>query len=100
IATLLVIAVAALSVSATSYSCNTGAVQCCNKIHQVGTYDAQNIAALVGVAVSSVTGQLGVGCTPATVIGVGSGASCSASPVCCEKNDTNQLIGVNCSPAT
>ncbi|PPR00782.1 hypothetical protein CVT24_000747 [Panaeolus cyanescens] len=82
------------------YSCNSGPVQCCNSVQQVGSYDATAIAALIGVAAQDITGQLGVQCNPITGIGAGTGANCASSPVCCEKNFQNQLVGVNCSPIT
>ncbi|PPR08051.1 hypothetical protein CVT24_010850 [Panaeolus cyanescens] len=82
------------------YSCNSGPVQCCNSLNDVSSFDATNIAALVGVAVSSLTGQVGVQCNPITVIGVGTGANCASAPVCCEENFQNQLIGINCTPVT
>ncbi|KAF8152938.1 hydrophobin [Crassisporium funariophilum] len=97
---LFVAAFAVLTVSAQTYSCNTGPVQCCNDLKQAGSYDAQSVAALVGVAVASLTGQAGFECSPITGAGVGSGANCAAGPVCCERNSVNQLVGVNCTPAT
>ncbi|PPQ73658.1 hypothetical protein CVT24_007634 [Panaeolus cyanescens] len=99
-----VIAFAALalsisSVSAVDYSCNTGNLTCCSEIQDVGSYDADIIAALVGVSVDDVTGQLGLQCNPITVIGVGTGGNCASTPVCCEQNFQNQLIGLNCNSA-
>ncbi|PPR08034.1 hypothetical protein CVT24_010833 [Panaeolus cyanescens] len=82
------------------YSCNSGPVQCCNSLNDVSNVDATNIAALIGVAVSDLTGQIGLQCNPVTVIGVGAGANCASAPVCCEKNFQNQLVGINCTPIT
>ncbi|PPQ98709.1 hypothetical protein CVT24_003417, partial [Panaeolus cyanescens] len=83
-----------------NYSCNTGPVQCCGSLQAPSNYNAANIASLVGVAAQGITGQLGVQCNPITAIGVGSGANCASKPVCCEQNFQNQLVGVNCVPAT
>ncbi|PPR08046.1 hypothetical protein CVT24_010845 [Panaeolus cyanescens] len=82
------------------YSCNSGPVQCCNSVQDVANFDTTSIAALIGVAVSDLTGQIGLQCNPITGIGVGTGANCASAPVCCEKNFQNQLVGVNCSPIT
>ncbi|KAF9038682.1 hypothetical protein BJ165DRAFT_1531738 [Panaeolus papilionaceus] len=104
-----ILALGAIAVSADSYattsdgiqySCNVGAVQCCGALQQPSSYDGTNILALVGVAVSSVSGQVAAECNPITGIGAGTGANCASSPVCCEQNFQNQLVGVNCSPAT
>ncbi|KAF9039293.1 fungal hydrophobin [Panaeolus papilionaceus] len=81
-------------------SCNVGSVQCCNSMHTPGSYSESAIAALVGVNVQDITGQVGLQCNPITGIGAGTGANCASSPVCCEKNFSNQLVGVNCTPVT
>ena len=74
-ATFVVVALGALSVSATEFSCNTGAVQCCDSLQAPAEYSAEGIAALVGVAVSTITGQVGLGCDALTVIGASTGAN-------------------------
>ncbi|KAF8953686.1 hydrophobin-263 [Flammula alnicola] len=86
ITTVFVVALGALSVSALDNSCNTGPVQCCQTIQAPGTYDVTGIASLVGVAVSAISGQVGLQCNPITAIGAGTGANCASTPVCCEKN--------------
>ncbi|KDR72823.1 hypothetical protein GALMADRAFT_158495 [Galerina marginata CBS 339.88] len=98
-ATLLVVSLSALSASATVYSCNSGPVQCCGTLQTPDEYSANAIAALIGVAVSAVTGQIGLECNAITGVGVGTGANCASAPVCCEKQFMNQVVGVNCSPA-
>ncbi|PPQ63117.1 hypothetical protein CVT24_005828 [Panaeolus cyanescens] len=108
ITTLAVLAISALSVSAVSYSdvngvnysCNSGPVQCCGTIHESGTWTETDLISLVGATVSNVSGQLGVTCSPITGIGAATGANCVSEPVCCEENFQNQLVGVNCVPAT
>ena len=75
LAIVIVASLGALSVSATTYSCNTGAVQCCNSVQNSGSYDVTKIASLLGVVVGEITGQIALQCSPATVIGAGTGAS-------------------------
>ena len=71
---------AALAASAVaspiSNSCNSGPVQCCGTFHDAGSTGANGIlAGLVGAILSPITAQVGVGCTPITVIGAGTGAN-------------------------
>ncbi|PPR00788.1 hypothetical protein CVT24_000753 [Panaeolus cyanescens] len=99
LATLFVLANAVIATPIDS-SCNTGPVQCCNSIHTPGSYSETAIAALVGVAVEQISGQVGLECNAISGIAVGTGANCATAPVCCEKNFSNQLVGVNCSPIT
>ncbi len=87
--------------------CNTGPIQCCQSVEQVspslpaiafswlfmnacmfqGNSKAATAAlGLIDVVLSDVTALVGLTCSPISVIGVGSGDSCSASPVCCENN--------------
>ncbi|KAJ3501302.1 hypothetical protein NLJ89_g9398 [Agrocybe chaxingu] len=73
---------------------------CCGALAAPSTVTATDALSLVGVAVQDVTALVGLECSPITAIGVGSGASCSTSPVCCDKNFFNQGVGVNCSPVT
>lgn len=66
--------------------CNTGPVQCCD---DDGLISDPTIASALGplaVLLSGVTAVIGVTCTPITVVGVGSGATCDAHPLCCEDN--------------
>ncbi|KAH9475272.1 Fruiting body protein SC1 [Psilocybe cubensis] len=78
-------------------SCNTGAVQCCNTSYAAGTKEANLLASLVGVVAGAITGQVGVNCTPVSVLAI-AGNSCSTQPVCCTSNHFNGLVNVGCNP--
>ncbi|KAH9479147.1 Fruiting body protein SC1 [Psilocybe cubensis] len=80
-----------------SNQCNTGTISCCNQTLQSGTASTNLLLGLLGIVLGPVTGLLGLGCTPITVIGAG-GNSCSAQPVCCTGNTFNGLINVGCTP--
>ena len=47
---------------------------------------------LLGIVLGDITGLLGLGCSPITVVGVGSGNACSANAVCCTNNDVVSAI--------
>ncbi|KAF8907040.1 type 1 hydrophobin [Gymnopilus junonius] len=79
-------------------SCNTGAVQCCNSLVDSKSAEANVLFSLLGVALDTVSGTVGVNCAPITIIGTGSGADCSAQPVCCDNNSFNGLVAVGCTP--
>ncbi|KAI9570038.1 hypothetical protein HD554DRAFT_2170634 [Boletus coccyginus] len=97
----LVLAIAASVIAVpggTTNQCNTGSMQCCNNVAPASSVD-ESILALFGVgALQNV--DAGLDCNPISVIGAGSGASCTQQPVCCSdmKNYGNQLVGMNCSP--
>ncbi|KAF8556685.1 type 1 hydrophobin [Imleria badia] len=78
-------------------SCSTGAMQCCNQITSASNAPA-GIVDLLGL--DNLVGPIGLGCTPITAIGTGSGADCTSQAVCCTNTQevSNQLVGVNCSP--
>jgi len=78
--------------------CNTGSVQCCNS-----TTDAQSankaLGGLLGITdiLAGVTGQVGLGCSPLSVVGSGAG-QCNQKPVCCTGNTYKGLVNLGCSP--
>ena len=53
---------------------------------QAGNSGAAGILSLLGIVVQDLDVVVGLTCSPVTVIGVGSGGSCSANAVCCEDN--------------
>ncbi|KAL0570329.1 hypothetical protein V5O48_011625, partial [Marasmius crinis-equi] len=50
---------------------------------------------IVGVALGSVTGQVGVTCSPISVLGAG-GNKCASQTVCCENNSFNGIVALGC----
>ncbi|RDB29812.1 Hydrophobin-3 [Hypsizygus marmoreus] len=77
--------------------CNTGAIQCCNSLQQANNPVVGLLAGLLGIILGPITGQVGLGCSPLSVIGIG-GNSCTAQPVCCTGNNFSGLIVVGCTP--
>ncbi|KAF9027197.1 fungal hydrophobin [Hymenopellis radicata] len=80
-------------------NCNTGPIQCCNSVQNASSPSVQSLAGLLGIALGSITAQVGLDCSPISVIGVG-GSSCSANPVCCEDNSNGGLISLGCLPVS
>ncbi|KIJ25111.1 hypothetical protein M422DRAFT_273969 [Sphaerobolus stellatus SS14] len=78
--------------------CNTGDAQCCNSVTKASDPSATTILGLLGIVLQDVDVLVGLGCTPITVIGAGSGANCAQQPVCCENNSFNGLINIGCTP--
>ncbi|KAF9442358.1 fungal hydrophobin [Macrolepiota fuliginosa MF-IS2] len=77
--------------------CNTGSIQCCNSVQSSDSSVVSLLAGLLGIVLGPITGQVGVTCSPITVIGAG-GNSCSAQPVCCTGNSFSGLLVLGCSP--
>jgi len=78
--------------------CKTGSAQCCNSVGSYGEH--QGITDLVDfLALDVAPGtQCGSSCSP--IIGVLSSSSCDQHPVCCDNNNGDSLVSVNCSPIT
>ncbi|KAF8068727.1 hydrophobin-251 [Lyophyllum atratum] len=77
--------------------CNTGSLQCCNTLQSATSDPAAGLLALLGIVVQDVTAQVGVTCSPISVLGVG-GNSCTAQPVCCTGNTFHGVVTLGCSP--
>ncbi|KAF9463321.1 hypothetical protein BDZ94DRAFT_1218239 [Collybia nuda] len=55
--------------------CNIGPIQCCEQLHIPETIDDNKISSIIGVAVDPITVLTGEGCSPVSVLGVGSGTT-------------------------
>ncbi|OCH89174.1 fungal hydrophobin [Obba rivulosa] len=78
--------------------CTTGPIQCCDSTETSSSPAAANLLGLLGIVLEGVDVLLGIDCSPITVIGVGTGSSCSATTVCCEDNAVGGLISIGCIP--
>ncbi|KAK0471141.1 fungal hydrophobin-domain-containing protein [Armillaria novae-zelandiae] len=77
----------------------SGTVQCCDSTQSASDLSTSTLTlfGLLGVVVSDLTANVGLTCSPISVIGVG-GTSCSSQTVCCENNSFNGVIALGCSP--
>ncbi|OAX40579.1 fungal hydrophobin [Rhizopogon vinicolor AM-OR11-026] len=86
-----------------SSQCDTGSIQCCQKTETVSFIPRRpynSLASLLGLLpiVGNIPGDIGLGCSPISVVGLGQGSSCTQEPVCCSNQQYNGLINVGCSP--
>ncbi|KAI1798183.1 hydrophobin [Ganoderma leucocontextum] len=79
-------------------SCNTGDIQCCNSVEDSNSTAISTLFSLLGINAQDITGQVGLQCSPLTVIGAGVGSSCSQAPVCCQNNNVGGLVSIGCVP--
>ncbi|KAJ3748108.1 hydrophobin 2 [Lentinula detonsa] len=80
-------------------SCSTGPVQCCNSVESASSSAVAPILSLLGIVLQDLNVDVGLTCTPITVIGA-SGSSCSAQAVCCDDNSHGGLISIGCVPVS
>ncbi|KAF8553767.1 fungal hydrophobin [Imleria badia] len=96
------VAVAAAAPSALqardSSECNTGSMQCCLSTQTSTPTTLNSLSGLLGIVLPTIEGLIGLGCSPISVLGLGSGASCTEQPVCCTDNTFNGFINLGCSP--
>ncbi|KAK7036698.1 hypothetical protein VNI00_011363 [Paramarasmius palmivorus] len=92
-----VFALTTFSAFAAASQCSTGPIQCCNSVKAANDPSIATVLSGVGVNVQDITGQVGLTCSPITVIGV-SGNSCNAQTVCCENNNFNGVVAIGCTP--
>ncbi|KAK0215344.1 fungal hydrophobin-domain-containing protein [Armillaria nabsnona] len=80
-------------------ACATGSVQCCDSTQSPTdlTAPVSSLLGLLGVVAGQLTGNVGVSCSPITVIGLG-GTQCSNQVVCCDSNNFNGLVSLGCTP--
>ncbi|KIK93354.1 hypothetical protein PAXRUDRAFT_829065 [Paxillus rubicundulus Ve08.2h10] len=98
VGSLAALAVAGTIPAAPASQCNTGDLQCCNQVQSVSAANALYPSLNLLAVLAGVAGNVGTDCTPITVIGTGSGADCTAQPVCCTDNNFNGVINAGCSP--
>ncbi|KAI0093401.1 fungal hydrophobin-domain-containing protein, partial [Irpex rosettiformis] len=79
-------------------NCNTGPIQCCQSTTTASSSTGNALLDLLGIVVTDLEVLLGIDCSPISVVGVGSGSTCNASPVCCENNAVGGLISIGCLP--
>ncbi|RPD56139.1 fungal hydrophobin [Lentinus tigrinus ALCF2SS1-7] len=80
-------------------SCSTGSMQCCNSVENASSPEAKTLAGLLGIVLDA-AGQVGLDCSPISVIGVVAGNNCQANAVCCTNNDEGGLISTGCIPVS
>nr|VWP01250.1 Uncharacterized protein [Ganoderma boninense] len=80
------------------YNCNTGSVQCCNQVSKANDSVISAILGLLGISGVADDILVGLKCSPLSVVGLGSGNSCSQRPVCCENNSKGGLVSIGCIP--
>ncbi|KAF5337449.1 hypothetical protein D9757_010333 [Collybiopsis confluens] len=78
-------------------TCSTGPIQCCNSVQSASNPVVGLLAGLLGIVLGDLTAQVGITCSPISVIGVG-GGGCKAQTVCCQDNSHGGLISIGCLP--
>ncbi|PBK62623.1 fungal hydrophobin [Armillaria solidipes] len=86
-----------LLASAGDAGCTTGQINCCQQVESAESNVAQALSGLLGIALGALGLNVGLTCSPISVIGIG-GNSCSAQTVCCTGNSFNGLIALGCTP--
>ncbi|KAI0738054.1 fungal hydrophobin [Daedaleopsis nitida] len=94
-----IVSTLAFALLAAAGNCNTGPVQCCNKLEDANSAAGSAILSVLGVALQDVTAKLGFDCSPISAVDLG-GSTCSAQPVCCENNNVGGLVSIGCVPIT
>jgi hypothetical protein len=79
--------------SSPSNQCNTGSLQCCSSVQSATSPGIATLLGLLGVVVQGVTGQVGVTCSPITVIGA-SGTSWYVSYLPPSENCNSDYISI------
>ncbi|KAF9442260.1 hydrophobin-319 [Macrolepiota fuliginosa MF-IS2] len=77
--------------------CNTGTLQCCKSLQSADATPVTLLADLLGIVIEPITGQVGLTCSPLSIIGVG-GNSCTAQPACCTGNSFHGVLVLGCTP--
>ncbi|KAF5393172.1 hypothetical protein D9757_001291 [Collybiopsis confluens] len=77
-------------------SCTTGPVQCCNSVQSASSGAVGLLLGLLGIVLQDLNVNVGLTCSPISVVGAGS--TCSAQAVCCQDNSHGGLISIGCIP--
>ncbi|KAK0442701.1 hydrophobin-251 [Desarmillaria tabescens] len=77
----------------------TGTAQCCESTQSPSDLSPSvvTLLGLLGVVVGDLTANVGLTCSPISVIGVG-GTNCDAQTVCCDNNNYNGVVALGCTP--
>ena len=59
---------------------------------QASSKDVTTLLGLLGIVLDDLNVLVGLTCSPISVVGVGSGSACSATPVCCENNSFVSIL--------
>ncbi|KAK0199589.1 hydrophobin 2 [Desarmillaria ectypa] len=78
-------------------ACATGTAQCCSSTQSPSSSIVQTLLGLLGIPIGSVTADVGLTCSPITVLGIG-GTQCSNQVVCCNNNNFNGVVALGCTP--
>ncbi|KAK0505227.1 hydrophobin-251 [Armillaria luteobubalina] len=81
----------------TGGKCNTGSAQCCKSVQDPKSSAVQNALGVLGIPIGEITANVGLTCTPITVLGLGT-TSCANQPVCCDNNNFNGVVALGCTP--
>ncbi|KAK0225461.1 hydrophobin-251 [Armillaria fumosa] len=81
----------------TGGKCNTGSAQCCKSVQDPESSAVQNALGVLGIPIGEITANVGLACTPITVLGLGT-TSCANQPVCCDNNNFNGVVALGCTP--
>ncbi|KAK0448696.1 hydrophobin-251 [Armillaria borealis] len=81
----------------TGGKCNTGSAQCCKSVQDPKSDAVQNALGVLGIPIGEITANVGLTCTPITVLGLGT-TSCANQPVCCDNNNFNGVVALGCTP--
>ena len=65
-----------------------------NDLGQSDSAAGSALLSLLGVDLKGVTAQLGLGCSPISAIGVGSGNACASNAVCCQNNNVVSVLRI------
>ncbi|KAK0434470.1 hydrophobin 2 [Armillaria borealis] len=75
----------------------TGTAQCCSSTQSPTSSIIQTLLGQLGIPIGSVTADVGLVCSPITVLGLG-GTQCSNQAVCCNNNNFNGVVALGCTP--